>query len=151
MTKGWRDTFRMRHPPKLTLRHAEPLSYTRVVANDAEVINRYFDLLEDTICKMAPLTSTQHKFLNATGQGYPYCNSPQCSCMCWAKHPYTVTSSDEAQITVLACGSATGYSIPLMVIFVRKSLKPKMTIGEVPSTFYGLSDSGWMDTKLFEE
>ena len=38
-----------------------------------------------------------------------------------------------------------------MVIFDRKSLKPEMTIGEVPSTFYGLSQSGWMDSELFEE
>ena len=66
-------------------------------------------------------------------------------------HPYTVTSGDKAQITVLACGNAAGSSIPPMIIFDRKSLKPEMTIGEVPSTFYGLSESGWIDTELFEE
>ena len=67
------------------------------------------------------------------------------------RHPYAITSNDKAQITVLACGRASGYTIPPMVIFDRKSLKPEMTIGEVPGTFYGLSDNGWMDTELCEE
>lgn len=41
--------------------------------------------------------------------------------------------------------------LQLMVIFDRKALKPDMTVGEVPGTFYGLSESGWMDSELFEE
>ena len=36
-----------------------------------------------------------------------------------------------------------------MVIFDRKTLKPDMTVGEVPGTMYGLSSSGWMDSELF--
>ena len=35
-----------------------------------------------------------------------------------------------------------------MVIFDRKSLNPDWAIEEVPGTFYGLSDSGWIDTEL---
>ena len=61
------------------------------------------------------------------------------------KHPYTITSGDKSQITVMACASASGYSIPPMVIFDRKHLQVEMTMGEVPGTFYGLSDSGWMN------
>ena len=67
------------------------------------------------------------------------------------KHPYAITSSEKAQITVLACGNAAGYSIPPMIIFDRKSLKPEMTNGEVPGTFYGLSESKWMDSELSKE
>ena len=29
-------------------------------------------------------------------------------------------------------------------------LKPELTIGEVPGTMYGLSDSGWVDSEIFE-
>ena len=53
------------------------------------------------------------------------------------KHPYTITSGDKSQITVMACG----YSILPMVIFDRKHLQMEMTMGEVLETFYGLSDS----------
>ena len=68
------------------------------------------------------------------------------------KHPYSVTSGDKSQITVLACASASGYSIPPMVVYDRKSLQlDDMTVGEMPGTFYGLSESGWMNGELFEE
>ncbi len=67
------------------------------------------------------------------------------------KHPYAVPLADKSQITVLACASASGYTIPPMVVFDRKQLQAEMTDGEVPGAFYGLSDSGWMDAVLFEQ
>ena len=67
------------------------------------------------------------------------------------KHPYAVTSADKSQMTILACANASGYTIPPMVVFDRKHLQAEMTAGEVPGTFYGLSDSGWMDAVLFKE
>ena len=36
-----------------------------------------------------------------------------------------------------------------MVVFDSKTLSPER-VEEVPGTFYGLSDSGWMDSELFE-
>lgn len=49
----------------------------------------------------------------------------------------------------MACASPSGYSIPPMVIFDRKHLQMEMTMGVIPGTFYGLSNSGWMNAKLF--
>ena len=37
-----------------------------------------------------------------------------------------------------------------MVIWDRKKLSLELTAGEVPGTFYGLSDEGWMDQELFD-
>ena len=67
------------------------------------------------------------------------------------KPPYSITSGDKAHIPILASASASGYSIPPMVVFDHKTLHSDMTTGQVPGTFYGLSDSGWMDVELFEE
>ena len=67
-----------------------------------------------------------------------------------AKHSQVICSGNKAQITILACCNAAGYAMPPMVIFDRKSLKPELTVGEVPGTMYGLSGSGWIDTELFE-
>jgi len=61
-----------------------------------------------------------------------------------------VSTGDKAQISILACCNAAGFAVPPMVIFDQKSLKPEMTIGEVPGMMYGLSANGWMDTELFE-
>ena len=65
------------------------------------------------------------------------------------KDPYSITGSDRSQITILACANA-GYCIPPMVVFDHKTLNPELAIGEVPGTFYGLTNSGWMDSELFE-
>ena len=48
ITKGWWDSFRRGHP-EISLRHAEPLSYARAVANNPNVIENYFELLAETI------------------------------------------------------------------------------------------------------
>ena len=65
--------------------------------------------------------------------------------------PYAIISW--ARVTVLACASATGYSIPPMIIYdcKCKSLSNEKIEGEVPDTFYDLSNSNWMDSTLFEE
>ena len=65
------------------------------------------------------------------------------------KHPTSITSGNKAQITVLACVSASGYALPPLVIFDRKTLKPELTEGEVPGTMYRLTASGWIDSEIF--
>ena len=45
---------------------------------------------------------------------------------------------------------AAGYCIPPMVIWDRKQSSIELTKGEVPGTFYGLSQKGWMDQDLFD-
>lgn len=62
-----------------------------------------------------------------------------------SKNPCHITGGDKSQVTVLACASASGYAIPLFVIFDK--LNPKLH--EVPGTLYGLSHSGWMNRDLF--
>lgn len=66
-------------------------------------------------------------------------------------NPYTISSGNKTQITVVGCVSAAGQCLPPMVIWDRKTLKPELTIGEVPGTLYGLSTKGWMDQHLFEK
>lgn len=68
-----------------------------------------------------------------------------------AKHSQAISTGNKAQVTVLACCNAAGNTMPPMVIFDRKTLKPKMTLGEVPGTMYRLSSSGWIDSELFEQ
>ena len=65
------------------------------------------------------------------------------------KHSQAVSTGCKTNITVVACCSTAGAVIPPMVIFDRKTLNPKLAEGEVPSTFYGLSKNGWIDTDLF--
>ena len=150
ITRGWWDSFRARHP-EVTLRHAEPLSYARAAASNPEIINRYFDLLEDVI-KVNGLSKRPGQIFNCDETGMPLSHTPpKVIAQVGQKHPYSITSGDKSQITVLACASASGYSIPPTVIYDRKSLQPDMMEGEVPGTFYGLTNSGWMNGELFDQ
>ena len=58
--------------------------------------------------------------------------------------------STPKQLVLAMCCNAAGYTIPPLVMFNHKTLKPEMTVGEVPRTMYGLFSSGWIDTELFE-
>ena len=58
--------------------------------------------------------------------------------------------STPKQLVLATCCNAAGYTIPPLVMFNHKTLKPEMTVGEVPRTMYGLFSSGWTDTELFE-
>ena len=48
VSKGWWQSFRKRHP-QLTIHYAEQLTYSRAVATNREVVDTYFDLLEEAI------------------------------------------------------------------------------------------------------
>ncbi len=54
------------------------------------------------------------------------------------------------QVTVVACVSATGQAIPLFIIRKRKTMSISSATGEIPGTRYGFSDSGWMNSILFD-
>ena len=61
------------------------------------------------------------------------------------------TLGNKSQITLIACVSAAGHSIPPFVIFDAKGSNLEWTKGEVVGTTYGLSAKGWVDTELFKE
>ena len=114
------------------------------------MLESYFNLLETTLSE-AELTDRPCQIFNADESGFPLSpKAPKILAKKNQKHPAALSSGNKSQITVLCCCNASGYSIPPLVIFDRKVLKPELTIGEVPGTMYGLNDSGWMDTELFE-
>ena len=150
VSSGWWASFQKRHPT-LTIRCAESIARARVIASDSDALERYYDELEKTLLDNG-LWESPASIFNCDETGMPL--SPGASKVVaprGEKHPYQVASGDKAHITALVCASAAGYAIPPMVIFDWKFLNPQLTIGEVPGTFYGLSDSGWMDTHLFNE
>ena len=150
VTNGWWESFKKRHPD-LSLRNPEPLAHQRAVSCSHKAISKYFDLLERSV-KDNNLSNKPSQIFNCDESGFPLDpSSPKVVVPKGAKHPYAVKSGNKAQVTVLACCSASGYVIPPLVIFDRKYLKPEMTIGEIPGSMYGLSDNGWIDGELFDQ
>jgi transposase len=149
ISHGWWDSFCKRHP-NLTFRTPAPLSIARATAVDEDAIGSYFDLLERTL-EDNGLLEKPCQIFNMDETGMPLSpQSPKCVFTRGEKNPVNIDGGDKAQITVVACVSAAGYCIPPMVIWDRKKLSLELTAGEVPGTFYGLSDKGWMDQELFD-
>ena len=148
VSHGWWDRFRQRHP-NLSLRTGETLSYVRAVSTNRQVIDKYFDMLEETL-KNNSIPSS--RIFNLDESGIPLQHRPgKRIALKGQKHVNVTTSGNKANITVLACVSASGFVMPPMVIFSRKNLIPELTRGEVEGTIYGLSASGWIESELFSD
>ncbi len=142
MTHGWWDSFQRRHP-ELVLRSPAPLSQVRSKATDPEMLQRYFDLLEETV-KGNKLEGRPGQVFNMDESGMPL--DPKAPRLVFQKGSSVCAlgSGDKSQITVVACASAAGFCLPPMVIWDRKTLAPELAVGEVPGTIHGLSSKGWI-------
>ena len=150
LTMGWWYSFKSRHP-QFTVQTASRLAYCRAVAQDSDVISNYFDLLEETLLKNG-LYNDANRIYNCDKSGFPLDHEPgKVVGEKGLKDLSVATSGDKAQLTVLACVSASGHILPPLVMFDRKRLKPEHTEGQVIGTIYGLSKSGWIDSEIFGE
>ena len=149
VTPSWWTSFRTRHPD-LVLREPETLTHSRINGASVPVLENYFDLLETTLIQ-EKLTDKPCQIYNCDESGFPLSPAPpRVIAKKGEKHPSAITNLYRNQVSVLACCNAAGYSIPPLVIFDRKTLKPELCDGEVPGTMYALNGSGWMDRDIFE-
>ena len=150
VSNGWWQRFRERHE-KITLRSAAPLCQVRAMAMDRDSIDRYFNILENTLCENGIMDKPKQIF-NCDESGMPLSpKAPMTVSRKGDKNPSHITSDTKSQITVLVCVNAAGDFMPPFVIFDRKKLIQGYTKGEVPNTYYGLSPKGWIDTALFQD
>lgn len=112
VTKGWWESFQ-KHHPQLTLRFFETLSYARAIASSREVIDDYFDLLEETLAQN-DLPNKPSQIFNCDESGFPLLPEAvgKLIAVKGQKHFWVNSAGDKAQITVLACASASGYLLP---------------------------------------
>ena len=74
VSHGWWDRFRVRHP-QLRLQAGETLAYVRAVCTSRDILNRYFDLLEDVLTKNALKDKPGREF-NLDKSGIPLQRRP---------------------------------------------------------------------------
>ena len=148
VTRGWWQKLCQRHK-NVTHRMAVPLSIARAMGSDQNVMNRYFDMLTDTL-KSNGLLHKPELIYNCDETGMPLgALNRKVVARVGSKNPSCITTNSKTQFTVLACVSTAGLTLPPFVIFQRKTMNYELTIGEVPGTLYGLSDKGWITQKLF--
>ena len=148
VSNGWWQKFCLRNEG-IALRTASSVSVARAMATDSESLNRYYDMLEDTLKGNGIFNNPLHIY-NCDETGMPLNpKMPKVVAAVGSKNPHHIMGGTKSQITVLACTSATGSSMPPFIIFDNKTLNPSLTVGEIPGTLYGLSGSGWIDSELF--
>lgn len=116
VTTGWWESFRKRHA-ELSLRMSEPLGHVRAVCSSPEVLQRYFDILEDTL-RSNELMDKPCQIFNCNETGMPLApHPPRVVTKKGVKHSVSITSGEKSQIIVLACCSAGGLCDPSICDF----------------------------------
>lgn len=111
----------------------------------------YFDLLDETLTEHG-LKNKPSQIYNCDESGMPLQHKmPKVITSKGIKKVRQCSSGNKTQITILGCASATGQTIPPMVVFTGKNFNHALSIGEVPGTLYGMLPNGWMDQELFAD
>lgn len=149
ISEGWWRRF-LERQPKLSLRRGDVTAHVRMDVINKETLDFYFTSLEDVL-KEHDLLDKPQQIYNVDESGVPLDPKPPIIVTKKGskKVRYRVTGK-KGQVTVVACANACGQAIPPMVIYDAKKLNHAWTKGEFPGTCYGLSDTGWINTDLFE-
>ena len=162
LSSGWWRRFLERQPylslrrgflerqPYLSLRRGDSTAHVRMDAVNEDTLKHYFSLLNDIMTEF-DLHSKPSQIYNVDESVIPFDpRAPNIVTMKGTKKVRYRQSGKKGQVTIVGCASASGHAIPPMVIFDAKRLNPAWTEGEFPGTKYGLSDSGWITSDLFE-
>ena len=134
----------------LSLRRGDNTAHVRMDAVNEETISDYFALLQ-TVMQKHGITNSPGQIYNVDESGVPLDpKAPNVVTKTGAKKVRYRSTGRKGQITIVACGSATGQVIPPTVIFEAKGVNHAWTSGGLPGMTYGYSDSGWITTDLFE-
>ena len=108
-------------------------------------MSAYFSLLEETL-KDHDLLDKPSFIVNVDESGMPLDHKqPKRVATKGMKKVHSPASGDKTQITITAWSNAAGYTLSPMVIINNH----QWSLGEVPGTLYGMSESGWIDQELF--
>ena len=149
VTVGWLKKFRKRHP-EIVLRKGEALTKSRLAATRREVLDAYFSLLKQVLMQNKIFNKPSQIF-NFDETGIPLnFTPPKLLARKGQKHVFSGRVGDKSQVTVLVCASASGYVLPPHIIFGQSGLNKEWLVGEVPDTKYSLTESGWVNSGVFE-
>ena len=148
VSNGWWEKF-LRRNPALRLRMGDSTAGVRMDSINSENMDHYFKLLKDTFDQY-DFASHPELIFNMDETGMPLCpRPPKVVARKGQKKVRYRTSGQKSQVTVLACGSATGQVIPPFIIFAGKQISPLWTENEVSGSRFAVSDNGWVDQELF--
>lgn len=145
--KEWYGGFMRRHR-ELSLKKPEALQKVRVKARDPFVVYSFYDQLKKVYDEVLPparliyntdesafgMDPRSIKFLGCRGQLLNHVTG----------------GSGRENTTVLACVSATGQTLPPLIVFTAKAVQPSwLAKTPFPGIMYSANDNGWMTESTF--
>ena len=63
--------------------------------------------------------------------------------------PQAVTPGSRSLVTVIGCGNALGYSVPLFFVFPGARMRPELLAGATPGTDGTVTETGWSNSNIY--
>lgn len=148
--RAWFEGF-LRRNPKLTIRSPQSLSYCRALSGNKEAIADFFGKPGSLYGKLNLVSRPMQVFnCDETGVTIVFQLNKVVTEL-GKKHVYALSAAEKGKThTVLSFVSATGFTVPPMMIYPRKTSVPdKLKEGAYPNTSFVSSESGWVDAELF--
>ena len=110
VSDGWFRRFKERQP-QLSLRRGDATANVRMNCLNKETMAQYFSMLKDVLTEHNLFDSPQIYNVDETGMPLDH-RAPKIMTLRRQKKVRCCTSGNKSQITVIACVSATGQTIP---------------------------------------
>jgi hypothetical protein len=148
VSERWITRFIKRHD-ELTSKYTRKYDYQRAKCEDPEIINQWFDLVQNTIVKYGILEQDIYNF-DETGfqMGVAHTAKVITSSRHRTSRVRAVQPGNREWVTVIKCINASGWSLPPMIIFSGKVHQSQWYQDIDPDWLIGLSDNGWTNNEL---
>ncbi|CAG2194274.1 unnamed protein product [Mytilus edulis] len=135
--------------PDLKLQKPRALSISRAKGASKEVIDSYFDELENILNKY-DLKNKPHCIYNIDEKGITPEHTPPKVVADVEINASAVTSERDKTTTIIAAGNAIGTQIPPFLVFAGQRMRQELIQGCTPGTTGDVSPTGWSNTDIFQ-
>jgi hypothetical protein len=149
----WMRGFMRRHP-ELSLRKPQAVSIQRAIGFNADKVDRFYNLLEETVyTDQGERKIPARNLFNVDETGITVVHKP-CRILAKKGKKYvgSLTSGERGKtITAICCASATGIYVSPMLIFPRVRMKPSLMDHCAPGAIGTCTKTGWINEKVFSD